>query len=165
MQVDDINWETTTYDERAALCFIIDNERILVIRKKKGLGAGKIDAPGGRIKQGETEVEAAARETEEEIGLIPGGLRKMAELHFYFLNGYTLFCTVFFADRYVGTMKETDEAAPFWVSKDCIPYKEMWEDDLYWLPMLLEGKMVKGYFIYNDAEVMVDYKVEMVASI
>ena len=53
---DEINWETWTPDERGVIVFIIDREqkKVLLIHKKTGLGAGKINAPGGRIEKGET---------------------------------------------------------------------------------------------------------------
>ncbi|RKX74483.1 MAG: NUDIX hydrolase, partial [Spirochaetes bacterium] len=51
--------------EEAVLCFIRDRkeEKVLLIHKKTGLGAGLINAPGGRIDPGETPEEAAVRET------------------------------------------------------------------------------------------------------
>ena len=40
-----------------------------------------------------------------------------------------------------------------------IPYGEMWEDDLHWLPLLLEGKDFDGAFNFNgDASRLLDYK-------
>ena len=36
-----------------------------------GLGAGKINAPGGKLEAGETALAAAIRETQEEIGVTP----------------------------------------------------------------------------------------------
>ncbi|MBN1700119.1 MAG: NUDIX domain-containing protein [Spirochaetales bacterium] len=156
MQINDLRWETIQFTERAALCFIVDNGRVLLIRKKKGLGAGKIDAPGGRLEAGETAIEAARRETEEEIGLVPEDVREKAELRFYFLSGYSLFCTVFFAYRWTGTMKETDEATPFWMLKEDIPYDNMWEDARLWLPPLLGGETLDGYFIYSKNEKLLD---------
>ena len=42
--------------EEAVLCFVRDreNRRVLLIHKKTGLGAGLINAPGGRIEKGES---------------------------------------------------------------------------------------------------------------
>ncbi len=47
------NWEPGL---RATLMFIVDEarEEVLLIRKKRGLGAGKINGPGGKIDPGET---------------------------------------------------------------------------------------------------------------
>jgi hypothetical protein len=30
-----------------------------------------------------------------------------------------------------------------------IPYHEMWQDDQYWLPGMLEGKRFRGYFHFH----------------
>jgi 8-oxo-dGTP diphosphatase len=89
LKIDEINWESINVNDKAVLCYIIINEQILLIHKKIGLGAGKINAPGGRIEDGETEIQAAVRETKEETGLTPCNLIKKAELHFLFTSGYT----------------------------------------------------------------------------
>ena len=64
--VDDIDWPLWQFTEHAVLCFIVDGDRILLIHKKTGLGAGKVNGPGGRIEPGESPLQAAVRETEEE---------------------------------------------------------------------------------------------------
>ena len=55
------NWQPRQY---ANLCFIVKDGRVLLIRKKRGLGAGKINAPGGKLESGETALGAAIRETQ-----------------------------------------------------------------------------------------------------
>src|SRR5712672_1669473 len=42
-----MDWTNWTPRERANLCFILKDGHLLLIRKKRGLGAGKINAPGG----------------------------------------------------------------------------------------------------------------------
>src|SRR5438094_443021 len=66
-----MDWKNWTPRERANLCFILKDDRLLLIRKKRGLGAGKINAPGGKIDPGETALESAIRETREEVGVVP----------------------------------------------------------------------------------------------
>lgn len=142
------DWSTFKPSELAVLTFVRDSGSILLIRKLRGLGAGKINAPGGRIEPGETAEDAARRETEEEVGLSVGTLHHMARLHFAFVDGYTLRVEVFVTDDYSGTPVRTDEADPLWVLEHHIPFDEMWEDDRHWLPEVLEGRRVElyGYF-------------------
>ncbi len=53
-------WENWEPRERATLCFVRRENEVLLIRKKRGLGAGKINGPGGRIEPGETPAECRA---------------------------------------------------------------------------------------------------------
>ncbi|MEM6822896.1 MAG: NUDIX domain-containing protein, partial [Verrucomicrobiota bacterium] len=62
------NWEPV---QRAVLCFVFRDDEVLLIEKKRGLGAGKINGPGGKIDPGETALESAIRETQEEVGITP----------------------------------------------------------------------------------------------
>src|SRR3954469_894936 len=105
-----MDWSRWTPRERATLCFIVKGGRIMLIHKKRGLGAGKVNGPGGKIEAGETPLAAAIRETQEEIGVTPRGLEERGHLHFQFTDGYSLHCTVFMADGLEGTPHETDEA-------------------------------------------------------
>lgn len=148
--VDEVDWENWQFTERAVLTFINDGNKWLLIHKKRGLGQGKINAPGGRIEKGETEIEAAIRETQEEVGLTPSKMRESGTLNFIFKDGYSLHGTIFIADYYEGTLIETDEADPFWCNESEIPYDNMWEDDQYWLPYMLQGKYIVGQFIFDD---------------
>jgi len=149
-----MDWTQWTPSERANLCFIVEGDRVLLIRKKRGLGAGKVNAPGGRIEPGETALEAAVRETQEEVCVTPLSLRQMGELYFDFTDGYRLQCTVFRADGFEGAPQETDEADPFWVDVGAIPYDEMWADDRHWLPLLLAGRPFEGRFRFDGERML-----------
>src|SRR5205814_6716180 len=96
--------------ERANLCFIIRDRRVLLIRKKRGLGAGKINGPGGKIEPGETALESAIREAQEEIGITALGVSERGVLRFQFVDGYSLHCVVFVAEDFEGELCETPEA-------------------------------------------------------
>ncbi len=145
-----MDWTRWTPRERANLCFIIKDGRVLLIRKKRGLGAGKINAPGGKLEPGETALEAAIRETREEVGVTPLHLEERGFLRFQFTDGYSLSCAVFVARDFEGELIETDEATPQWCSIDAVPYHEMWADDFEWLPEVLAGGTFTGSFVFED---------------
>ncbi|MCE9608712.1 MAG: 8-oxo-dGTP diphosphatase [Chthoniobacter sp.] len=157
-----MNWSTWQPRERATLCFIVKDGRILLIRKKRGLGAGKMNGPGGRLEPGETPLAAAIRETEEEVGVTPLDVEERGDLHFQFTDGYSLHCTVFLARNFTGELIETDEATPFWFEVGAIPYHEMWEDDQHWLPAILEGQSFRAWFEF-DGEKMLSKDVRVAA--
>ena len=147
-------WKTWEPRERATLCFLIQNGQILLIRKKRGLGAGKINGPGGRIEPGEEPHECAVRETSEEVGLTPLNVQNRGELHFQFADGYSLHCAVFVAHEFTGELIETDEALPIWTPLDSIPYDEMWADDIHWLPGVIQGGTFRGYFHFDGEKML-----------
>jgi 8-oxo-dGTP diphosphatase len=159
-QLSDIDWGTWRARDRATLVFVVCDGRVLLIRKKRGLGAGKINGPGGRLHAGETPVACAAREVREELLVEPGGLCEQGELRFQFVDGYSIHVHVFRADRVDGVPTETDEAAPLWASTTDIPYDEMWADDRAWLPHLLAGRRFSGWFVFDDDR-MLDWRLDV----
>ncbi|MBI9098472.1 MAG: 8-oxo-dGTP diphosphatase [Spirochaetaceae bacterium] len=159
--IKEIDWSQWRAEKHAVITYIFSDEKVLLINKKRGLGAGKVNAPGGHIEMGETKIEAAVRETEEEVGLTPEDLIEAGTLYFQFSNGLKMEGTVFISYAYSGEMIETDEADPFWVSVEDIPYKNMWEDDLLWLPHVIKGKKIIGRFIFDDDK-MLSYSLDII---
>jgi 8-oxo-dGTP diphosphatase len=155
------DWSTWTPRERANLCFITRGNEVLLIHKKRGLGAGKINGPGGRLEPGETAVEAAVREVQEELGVTPRDPKLHGDLHFQFADGYALHCAVFKAAGCLGEPIETEEAIPLWVRRDEVPFDRMWADDIHWLPGLLEGRCFRGYFEF-DGDRMLAHRMEWI---
>ena len=146
---DRIPWQRWTPKDVATLLFVVRDEKILLIHKKRGLGKGKINGPGGRVEAGETPRQCAIREVEEELCVTPVSLRRFGLLDFQFVDGYSLRCHVYRADDCKGTPTETDEAVPLWLDLDAIPYDRMWADDRIWLPMLLAGRDFQGRFLFD----------------
>jgi len=150
--VDNFDWKIWEPAVKDVLVFIVDRKqnRVLLIRKKRGFGKGKIVGPGCKIEKGETAEAAAIRECLEEVSLSPRNPLKRAELYFQFVSGDSLYVDVFFAYTWENEMAESDEAAPFWCALDEIPWEHMWADNKVWLPGALEGKKQRGYFIFDD---------------
>jgi 8-oxo-dGTP diphosphatase len=143
------DWSVWIPQDVATLLFVERDGALLLIRKKRGLGAGKINAPGGRLEPGETPLTAAIREVQEEVGVTPHAPEHRGELRFQFVDGYRLHCHVFWSAGCDGIPVETDEAAPMWVPVGEVPYAEMWADDALWLPRMLAGSNFSGRFVFD----------------
>lgn len=153
------DWSAWQPNMRATLLFVVRDSRVLLIHKKTGLGEGKINAPGGKIEAGETPVEGALREVEEELCIQPIDPVEMGVLRFAFADGLHIHCTVFRAGDFVGQPTETIEARPQWFAIDDIPYELMWEDDQYWLPRMLGGEVFDSWFEFEE-ETMLSHRIE-----
>ncbi|NIM71133.1 MAG: NUDIX domain-containing protein [Xanthomonadales bacterium] len=157
----DIDWSTWQARDPATLVFVMQDDEILLIRKKRGLGPGKINGPGGKLDPGETAMECAVRECHEELGIEVHDLECMGEHRFQFTDGYSIHCWVFRTDRYDGEAVETAEAVPLWTPVDRIPYDEMWEDDRIWLPLVIRGQHFSARWVFEH-ERMLDYDLQLV---
>ncbi len=142
--------------KQLTLCIVQQKNKILLGMKKRGFGVGRWNGFGGKLEENETIEEAAKREMLEEIGVESNELNKVGILDFEFENDPKILeVHIFHITKFSGEPKETEEMKPEWFDVDKIPYDQMWSDDIYWLPMLLDGKKFKGKFLFDrpsDAE-------------
>lgn len=143
-----IDWAQWRGEILATLMFIVRDQQVLLIEKKRGIGAGKINGPGGKIEANESPLQCAIRETEEELCVTPLDITKMGELSFAMSDMPDIHCHVFMATSLRGEACETHEAVPLWTPLDAIPYHRMWNDDQYWLPQMLDGQQFRGRFAF-----------------
>ena len=147
------------------LVYLLDNDSILLGLKKRGIGEGKWNGFGGKvhINEGETIVEGAIREVEEECGIIvqKSGLRYTGTIDFEFIGSLDHYeVHVFESRHFSGDVIESDEMRPKWFSISDIPYNNMWLDKIYWHPVWLQGKKFKAYFLYEGHDNIVKYKID-----
>ena len=133
--------------ERATLVYLVRGESVLLIRKLRGHGAGKVNAPGGRVEAGESVEACAIREVAEEVGMRVNALALRALLRYHDpAQGFAMAGFAFVSSDFQGTPSRTGEADPFWCPIDAIPYDEMWENDRIWLPRVLQGQRIRADF-------------------
>lgn len=126
-------------------------ERVLLMRKKRGIGSGLYNGAGGKVEPEETPRESAVREAREELRVEVNALEKVGELKFAFGGDPTFFCHVFRSVEFTGPPQETAEAVPAWFPIDAVPYEDMWDDDRHWFPLLLEGRRFRGLVAFDAA--------------
>lgn len=150
--------------QHATLCFLINGNKVLLARKKRGHGEGYWNGIGGKVDKNESIENALIREVEEEVGICITAQKKVAELRFHGVPGTDKeWCVhVFTSNKWVGDPAETEEMKPRWFEKTKIPYKQMWDDDAYWIPQVMEGKKVKAEFTFNKDNKTEKYKVRIV---
>ena len=152
--------------EECTVCHPVVDGELLSIRKRRGVGEGKIVGAGGTVEAGETAREAAIREVQEELRVTPTGVEKLGEVDFHFRDDTedddSLFVHVFRAAGIDGEPEQTPEAVPRWDPVSQPPYDEMWPDDRIWLPHLLDRRRFRGTLVLDDdGESMHYYEVEL----
>jgi ADP-ribose pyrophosphatase YjhB (NUDIX family) len=151
---------------QSTLCFLIENNKILLAMKKKGFGAGRWNGSGGKKKPEDKNIKVTTkREMFEETTVIPRKLKKVAVLNFYFpdKSDWNQQMFVFITHDWSGTPAETEEMTPRWFNINKIPYGQMWESDTLWLPKVLDGKIVEGNFLYDENQKMLEHEITEVA--
>ena len=144
----------------AVLGFIVKDNRVLLAMKKRGFGEGWWNGAGGKIKDGETPLEAILREMQEEVGIVPHDPVHHGTLHFSFEDGTPDWeVRVFRAEEFDGDPSESEEMRPAWFNFEDIPYDSMWKDDPHWLPLLLDGKRFEGKFTFRDNDTLLSHEV------
>ena len=57
------------------------------------------------------------------------------------------------------------EMRPQWFQLDQIPFRDMWPDDSYWFPLLLQRKKFRGYFRFQGQDTILDYTLREVDAV
>lgn len=141
-----------SFQEHSVQIYVVENEKVLLIERKRGMGKGLISGAGGKKESGETSAEAAKRELEEETGLITlvSDLKLVGKMWIYWLkDNHFLQGDIFISYNFSGNIQESAEARPFWCAIHEIPFKHMWGDEVLWLKPALKGNFFEAY-ILND---------------
>lgn len=153
----------------ATLCFIVDETKraILLGRKKRGFGQGKLNGLGGKIQPGEGLRDAMVREVFEESGvrLRPDALQDAGTITFWFPfeSAFNHHVHVFVVTEWDGEPTESAEMAPAWFALDAIPYGRMWADDAHWMPIVLAGNRIEATFTFaEDNESLTSWEIREV---
>lgn len=159
----------------ATVCFLCEDDKILLGIKAQKIGKGCWNGYGGEIEEGETVEEATVRELEEETGGVIAkveDLEKIAIVHFHNTknDGKTFICKVHFyiVRKWTGEIQETDEMLkPTWFSINDLPLEKMMPADRHWLPIALSGKKIiaKASLGPYQQELLSEVEIEYIESL
>jgi len=99
----------------STLCYLVVDERLLMLRRRKEPFSNLWTAPGGKLEPGETPLEAIVREVWEETGLKVSGLSLRAICSERGGEAYDWLLFVFRATACEGEVKASDEGELRWL--------------------------------------------------
>jgi len=154
---------------QTTLCLLIKQNEILLAMKKRGFGAGRWNGTGGKFdsEKDKTILDAAVRETKEEIGVDIVNSEKFGLFHFRFPHKpeWDQDVHLFLAKEWQGEPKESEEMTPRWFLFNEIPYDKMWDDDKIWLPRVLKGEKMEIDFVFKEGDIIDKHIIKMVKEI
>jgi len=144
------------------------DDEILLAMKKRGFGVGRWNGVGGKLNPGEAIEQALVRECQEEIGVTPTEYHKVAEhefLEYHDGQPHRMLVHAYICTKWQGEPQESEEMSPKWFKVTNIPYSNMWPDDEFWFPQVLDGIKVRTVFTLDEHDVITDQTVTEVESL
>jgi 8-oxo-dGTP diphosphatase len=142
----------------AVLVLLIKDDQVLLAKKKKKIGEGKLNGYGGGMEPGETARHAAVRELSEESGGVivePDDLELVAIVNFlnHKKDGTSFTCRmrIYTATVWRGEPQETEEMGkPQWFDFSKVPYDQLLPADSLWLPIILSNQgWIEAWYEYT----------------
>ncbi|MFP4394108.1 MAG: NUDIX hydrolase [Anaerolineales bacterium] len=145
-----------------ALIFLTRPDEVLLLRgaEDKRLWAGKYNGLGGHIEPGETPRQAAARELQEEAGLLAPDLNLRAIIHVTMPEPPGVMLFVFVAPAPANAiLAPSEEGTPIWVRRDALATLPLVDDLPELLPRVLSpGPLIFGRYLLTDEEMEITFE-------
>lgn len=138
----------------ATLVEIIDGDKLLLKRSTRGISKSKWNGVGGKITEVETPEQNAVRETLEESGLTVSNLfyHGLMNFHNFGKEDVDFAVHLFSTKDFSGTLLQLsdDNGELQWFPLGNLPMNDMWKDDEYWLPHMLNGETFDADFYFDE---------------
>ena len=150
---------------KAVVCFLLDGNKVLLGQRKKvsnDLGLNIVAGIGGKLEAGESSEYALVREVQEEIGVRLLNYQQVGRVKFIVPHKplWNQDVAIFTADEWEGQPVETEAMLPKWYKTNELPIKQMWQDNLVWLPQILVGKKIEGVFLLGEEAKVIEYELK-----
>ena len=148
----------------ATLCYVRSAGKTLMLlrnKKENDIHTGKWNGLGGKLNPAESPEECVIREVYEESGLkiIDPDLRGVLTFP-EFSNGEDWYVFVYTADRFKGSLIESNEGQLEWIDDKTLLSLNLWEGDIHFLRALKAGVFFSGKFSYKN-KVLEQYQMVM----
>jgi len=145
-----------------AICHVIKNGTLLLIKGEEGINKGKWNAPSGELASNERPDKAAMRHAFQQTGLYVNKVVHHGTIRL-FLNGkveYDYKLQIYSTKIFSGDLKPNIKGEARWFNTNELPFYEMWADDKYWVNLVLEGKKFDAdFFLDEKNENVVKYQI------
>ena len=156
--------------KKLTVAYPVRESEVLLAKKVKkgGLGEGYFLGIGGKVEEGETWEQGAIREIQEEIGIETTKLSDRGFVNFYFpgkekREKWNFKTKIYIVEEWKGEPVNSDEMEPEWFTMDSVPYKDMWDDNRYFLPRILEGRTIEAHMMYDEkGERIQEYSIKFI---
>jgi 8-oxo-dGTP diphosphatase len=152
----------------AVVGFLINQDKVLLGLRKKvsnNLGLNLISGIGGKVGDSaeianESTEEALAREFQEETGIKIVSPQNTGRVRFIWTHKpkWNQDVTIFIIKEWKDNPIETEAIKSEWYPINNLPKQQMWEDNLYWVPKILNGESIDAVFLYGEDEKVIDHK-------
>ncbi len=147
-------WEDCVYTAAIAFCFLIRDDRILLITRGKEPYKGARTIPGGRKQRGESMREACVREMREETGLTVKNPRFAGLLHVVQEGDEVEYLSIYFTTTDCeGDLCASEEGALEWVDfATSAELKDIHPSYAALFPLIRDGRTPFDVTLSIDAE-------------
>jgi len=153
--------------KQTVLLFLInrDKEEIFFIRKKRGMGKGLWNGPGGKVLPDEAPLNALNREAIEETGLEALSPQLAGIVTFRFPEevanqSFSNQCRIYKAFDWKGNhISESEECSSFWWPISKINFELFWPDDRLWMPLLLKGQYFEREYLFDSNNAIIEERI------
>lgn len=134
----------------AAICYIIEDGKTLMIDRIKEPFKGFLVAPGGKKEEGEAIEDCIKREIVEETGLIIDNPELKVVTTEIGPDNYNWILFIYVCREYSGGIVESDEGKLVWVNIESLKDERLSDIDKEILPYLFSDKKYIMHLKYDD---------------
>lgn len=145
-----------------AVCEVLDGRRILLKKETEGMGNGKWVGLSVELDRNSDPAHCAATLLKREVGLVAPRPLLHGVCNFYKGTAELPFVKAhIFSVKVPGGIGSRSRGMR-WFNLGSIPYDKMWDDDLFWLPLVVNGRRFNGSFVYDrNMKRVVNYRISL----